>query len=108
MSLNIAVIGSTGLIGKQFLESIREGEYQSVNAITRRLISSLDGKPFINQVIHDFSDLSAMRNDLKADVLVCALGTTIKTAGSQEEFTRVDHDLPLAIAELPRRRGVRE
>jgi len=46
-----------------------------------------------------------MRNDLKADVLVCALGTTIKTAGSQEEFTRVDHDLPLAIARIAQEEG---
>ncbi len=105
MSQRIAVIGSTGLIGRQFLESIAEGDYEQVSAITRRPISSLKQKTFINQAIHDFSDLDQLREDLKTDVLICAMGTTIKTAGSQAAFTHVDHDLPLAIAKIALEEG---
>ncbi|MCF7823098.1 MAG: NAD-dependent epimerase/dehydratase family protein [Candidatus Marinimicrobia bacterium] len=105
MALSITVIGSTGLIGKQFLESIQPDDYAEVIAITRRSIPSLDEKPFIRQAIHDFTDIEQMRLDLKTDVLVCALGTTIKTAGSQDAFMRVDHDLPLAIARMALEEG---
>jgi len=105
MSTRITVIGSTGLIGSEFLRNVEEGEYESVTAITRREIDGLLGKPFIRQVIHDFKDLESMRPDLKADVLVCALGTTIKTAGSQERFFEVDHDLPLKLAKIAREEG---
>lgn len=105
MKKKLTVIGSTGLIGKQFLESIPEGAFEEVVAITRRQIPSLSGKSFIKQAIHDFSDLNAMLPDLKSDVLVCAMGTTIKTAGSQEAFKRVDHDLPLQVAKMALEQG---
>ena len=74
----ITLIGSTGLIGTHFLEEISPDDFQDVNAITRRRIPNLENKDFIKQSVHDFSDLEKMRQDLKTDVLVSALGTTIK------------------------------
>jgi uncharacterized protein YbjT (DUF2867 family) len=41
------------------------------------------------------------------DAVICTLGTTIRTAGSQEAFRRVDHDYPLRVGELARRQGAR-
>lgn len=105
MSTRITVIGSTGLIGSEFLRNVTEGEYESVTAITRREVDGLQGKMFIKQAIHDFNDLESMRSDLQTDVLVCALGTTIKTAGSQERFFEIDHDLPLSLARIAREQG---
>ena len=78
MEHKITLIGSTGLIGSHFLEGISKDDCQSVKAITRRSISNLGNKDFIKQSVHDFSDLGKMRLDLKTDVLVSALGTTIK------------------------------
>ena len=95
MQPKIILIGSTGLIGSNFLEVINNEDYQTVTAITRSRISSLDEKDFIKQSIHDFSNLEKMRKDLKTDVLVCALETTIKKAGSKDEFMKIDRDLPL-------------
>jgi uncharacterized protein YbjT (DUF2867 family) len=95
------------LLGRHFLESIVEGTYQSVTAITRRPIPSLKNRSFIVQHNHDFGELEDLRPVLQTDVLVCALGTTIKTAGSQEAFMRIDHDLPLRIAEIAKEEGCR-
>ena len=39
------------------------------------------------------------------DGVMYTLGTTIKKAGSQPAFRLVDHDYPLAVATLARRRG---
>ena len=89
----------------EFLKSISEGEFEKITAITRRQISSLSDKPFIHQAIHDFSDLENLRTNLKADVLVCTLGTTIKTAGSQEQFFEIDHNIPLALAKMAKEEG---
>ena len=99
-STKITVIGSTGLIGKTFLESIADQSYAQVTAITRREIPALLDKNHIRQSIQNFSNPDELRSDLKSDVLVCALGTTIKTAGSKERFKAIDHDLPLKIAEM--------
>lgn len=105
MPQTITVIGSTGLIGLHFLSSISDGEYSGVTAITRREIPNLSDKPFIHQAIHDFSNLENLRADLKTDVLVCTLGTTIKTAGSQERFFEIDHNIPLTLAKIAREEG---
>ena len=105
MPSQITVIGSTGLIGLEFLGSITEEDYQGVTAITRREIPRLSDKPFIRQAIHDFTDLESFRSDLKTDVLVCTLGTTIKTAGSKKRFFEVDHDIPLKLAKIAHDQG---
>ena len=101
----ISLIGSTGLIGTHFLEQITQDDFQNVKAITRRNIPNLEKKDFMKQSVHDFSDLEKMRQDLKTDVLVNALGTTIKKAGSKDEFIKIDHDLPLKISRISKEEG---
>ena len=103
----ITLIGSSGLIGTNFLEQIGPDDFQNVKAITRRKILNLENKDFIKQSVHDFSDLEKMRQDLKTDVLVSALGTTIKKAGSKNEFTKIDHDLTLKISKIAKEEGCR-
>ena len=103
----ITLIGSTGLIGTHFLEEISPDDFQNVKAITRRKIPNLENKDFIKQSVHDFSELEKMRQDLKTDVLVCALGTTIIKAGSKDEFMKIDHDLPLEISRIAKEEGCR-
>jgi uncharacterized protein YbjT (DUF2867 family) len=56
----------------------------------------------------DFRDLSAHADLFRCDALACCLGTTIKKAGSREAFRFVDHDLPLAAAQLAHARGARQ
>ena len=101
----LTLIGSTGLIGTHFLEEISPDDIQNVKAITRRKIPNLENKDFIKQSVHDFSELEKMRQDLKTDVLVCALGTTIKKAGSKDVFLKIDHDLPLEISRIAKEEG---
>ena len=49
MSLKTVLIGSTGLIGSQFLVCLETEDDLEVNAITRKTISGLDSKDFIKQ-----------------------------------------------------------
>jgi uncharacterized protein YbjT (DUF2867 family) len=42
-----------------------------------------------------------------ADQVFCALGTTMRDAGSQAAFRRVDLEYPVALARAARQRGVR-
>ena len=101
----ITLIGSTGLIGTHFIEEIDPDDFEIVTAITLRIIPNLENKDFIKQSVHDFLDLEKMRQDLKTDVLVSALGTTIKKAGSKGEFMKIDHDLPLEISRIAQEEG---
>jgi len=55
----------------------------------------------------DFDRLDAATGDFAGADLFCALGTTIKKAGSQEQFRKVDFDYPLRLAELGKHEGIR-
>jgi len=103
----VTLIGSTGLIGTHFLEEISPDDFQYVKAISRRKIPNLDKKHFIKQSVHNFSELEIMRQDLKTDILVTALGTTIKKVGSKDKFIKIDHDLPLKISRIANEEGCR-
>ena len=61
---------------------------------------------FVQRLV-DFEHLDA---DLAvaADEVFCCLGTTIKQAGSQDAFRRVDHDYPLALAKIAKAAGARQ
>jgi uncharacterized protein YbjT (DUF2867 family) len=56
-------------------------------------------------VLVDFDRLDAVRDRLRGDHVYCALGTTIRKAGSQARFRAVDHGYPLALARLARANG---
>ena len=101
----LTLIGSSGLVGTNFLEQIGPDDFQNVKAITRRKILNLKNKDFIKQSVHDFSDFEKMRHDLKTDILVSALGTTLKKAGSKNEFMKIDHDLIFKISKIAKEEG---
>ncbi len=107
MKKKITLIGSTGLIGSHFLKELSSDDFHKVNVITRRKIENLENKKYIKQSVQDFLDLEKIREDLKTDVLINALGTTIKKAGSKEEFKKIDHDLPLKISKIAKEEGCR-
>jgi uncharacterized protein YbjT (DUF2867 family) len=58
----------------------------------------------VEQVIdYDWPDADSEIFDV--DSVICALGTTIRTAGSQNAFRKVDYEYPLRIAGIARRHG---
>jgi uncharacterized protein YbjT (DUF2867 family) len=57
--------------------------------------------------VTDFDDLGLHSKALQADHVFCALGTTIKKAGSQAKFRQVDYDYPLALARITLAEGAR-
>jgi uncharacterized protein YbjT (DUF2867 family) len=94
------VFGSTGLVGKELLSQFISGsDYEKVVAVVRKKLSNPD--PKIEQVqIDNFERLMDLKDKLKAQSFFCCIGTTIKTAGSKEAFVKVDHDIPMRIAQL--------
>ncbi len=53
----------------------------------------------------DFDHLPADAPWWQVDAVICALGTTMRVAGSREAFKRVDYEYPLAVARLARQHG---
>lgn len=60
----------------------------------------------LRECVVDFDALSAADVEpLEADDVFCALGTTMKKAGSREAFRRVDYTIPLRAIELAVKAG---
>jgi uncharacterized protein YbjT (DUF2867 family) len=96
------IAGSTGLIGGNVIK-VLSNKKQSAIALTRRSIPNLP--PNITEMIIDF-DAFEKNGSLPSctNVFIC-LGTTIKTAGSKENFRKVDINYCLSIARKAKESG---
>jgi uncharacterized protein YbjT (DUF2867 family) len=93
----MVVAGATGLVGR---EAVRLAEsdprFARVLALTRREISPASPKA-ASQLV-DFDHVDRWEPPFAVDTAFCALGTTIRRAGSRAAFRLVDHDYPIAFA----------
>jgi uncharacterized protein YbjT (DUF2867 family) len=100
MNQTAIVFGATGLVGKELVfELLENARYLNVKAVVRRALPL--SHPKLEQIIvNDFAKLDDYWKQLAADVFFCCIGTTIKAAGSQEAFKKVDIDIPVKIATI--------
>lgn len=107
--MKVAVVaGGTGLVGRECLRLLsNDTEFSEVRALVRRPLPSGHSLPRIRECTADFDRLGEHAEWFRAECVFCALGTTIKKAGSREAFRHIDYDYPLAIAKLAREQGAR-
>lgn len=99
--MKAAVAGSTGFIGSILLDLLKNDDsFGKVTVLSRRPLQL--GEKFEVLV----GDLSQQKLS-GIDVVFCALGTTISTAGSRDAFYHVDHDLVLDLAKNAKAAGAR-
>lgn len=98
-----AVFGSTGLIGGHLIQLLSaSNEYGKVYSFARRKPESQPKK-----VEHiDFS-IDMLNIPIDVDTVFVCLGTTIKKAGSQEAFLKVDYDMVVEIAKKSKQSNVK-
>ena len=101
MSISI-IAGSTGLIGRNVVE-ILCNKQESVIALTRRTISDLPTNA--NQLVIDFDSFEKNGSLPPCNHIFICLGTTIKKAGSQKNFRKVDIGYCLSIAKKAKESG---
>ena len=97
------LLGGSGLVGGFCLQRLLEAEwYQKVISLGRRELPVTHPKLMQRSIA--FESLETL--DLPpVDDVFCALGTTIRKAGSQAAFRRVDFDFTLAAARLALKHG---
>jgi uncharacterized protein YbjT (DUF2867 family) len=86
----IAVIaGATGLVGSELVkELVLDSDFTRIIVYSRKALTLSDDRLIV--IRGELSEMSARRDELKGDVYFSCLGTTMKTAGSQENFRKVD------------------
>jgi uncharacterized protein YbjT (DUF2867 family) len=72
---------------------------------TRRPLSPEVRSPKLETHVVDFGRLDDRHALFQVDAIICALGTTIRQAGSRAHFRTVDYEYPLTFAKLGRRLG---
>jgi uncharacterized protein YbjT (DUF2867 family) len=98
--------GATGLVGGECLRLLlAEDAYSRIIVLTRRDLGAIARHAKVTQLVTDLDGLGAVRKSLQADHVFCALGTTIRKAGSQEKFRQVDYEYPLKLAQIARMNG---
>lgn len=105
MSSRVLLAGATGLVGSALLRRLLDdANGPEVVALGRR--APPVQSPRLRCQAADFATL-ADQAPLPAAAAYCALGTTIRTAGSQAAFKAVDLDAVAAFAAFARRSGAR-
>lgn len=102
--MRILLAGATGLVGRLTLQRLLDDDRcTSLLAPTRRALDTSHAK--LDNPVLDFAQLREHAAQWHADAAICALGTTIKQAGSRDVFHRVDHDYPLWLAQALQANG---
>jgi uncharacterized protein YbjT (DUF2867 family) len=101
------LLGGSGLVGRHCLDYLlNDAYYTQVKALVRRPLSAEHPKLIQHQV--SFDQLKGHLAKIKANDVYCCLGTTIKKAGSQTAFRKVDFSYPAEIAELSLANGAEQ
>jgi uncharacterized protein YbjT (DUF2867 family) len=91
------IIGSTGLIGSELLNLLLESShYTKVITFVKR--DTGIKHPKLTQHIIDFDKPETYKELVVGDDFFCTIGTTIKKAGSQKAFRKVDFEYPRQFA----------
>lgn len=106
--MKVLLLGATGLVGREILKRL-EGHRSvtEVSAFVRREPGEEIKKqnPKTRFIPTDFDRIPESHPCLATDVVIHALGTTIRKAGSKEAFYAVDHDIPFKVASFARQKG---
>ena len=119
----VLIAGATGLVGREAVPAcLQDVGVPEVCALVRRPLN-LDAVlgPLFTQapaitpaqrarfqaIQADFQRLDREPAAFQVDTVFCALGTTIRQAGSQQVFRQVDFDAPLQIARLAHAQGAK-
>src|SRR5262245_55547059 len=100
--LKVALLaGATGLVGSHLLTALLAApDFGRIQAISRRPLTQ--EHPRLANRIVQFDKLEAQLKGVTCHVAFCCLGTTIRQAGSEAAFRKVDVDCVLAFARAAR------
>lgn len=88
------------MVGTELIRHLlAEDYYQTIKVITRRKLN-ITGDRLQMIIIEDFDRMEDHREQMKAQDFYCALGTTIKKAGSKAMFEKIDLEYPKRLAAI--------
>lgn len=107
MADKILILGATGLIGGLLTRKLVErGRDQTLHLLLRRPYREDVGKAKVHVQLQE--NWPATIAKIKPAIVISCLGSTMKKAGSKEEFAAVDRDLVAAVAAAAKAAGAKQ
>jgi uncharacterized protein YbjT (DUF2867 family) len=101
------LIGSTGLTGSFLVRQLlADSAIAKVMSVSRRSLNISNSK-LTEVLISDLAELPTIQSKIRGELYFCCLGTTIKAAGSKENFEKVDHAAIVAFAKIAQAHGAK-
>lgn len=100
--MRVAIAGASGVVGQALLkECVESNEITEIFIVARSKVKLTSNKiRFVASNFEEFPGFPA-----KIDIAFCSLGTTIKKAGTKEQFYKVDVLYPEAFAKKCKESG---
>ena len=100
------VFGSTGLVGGHLVKKlIKSNTYSKIKIFVRSDPEIKDSK--IEIIDTDFYNLKNHKEDIKGDHCFFCIGTTKKNAPKENEYRRIEYNIPVKIAKLAKLNSVK-
>lgn len=101
------LIGSTGLTGSFLVRQLlADSAIEEVISISRKPLQIANPK-LTEVLVSDLTELPSSESRIRGELYFCSLGTTIKTAGSKENFEKVDHAAVVSFATIAKARDAK-
>ena len=97
----VLLAGATGLVGSHVMHEAVERPWLRLVALTRREAPMPRGVR-MEMLVAEPGGWAEAVAQIAPDAVICALGTTMRQAGSEEGFRAIDHDLVLTLAKAAR------
>ncbi len=104
MQKTALVIGATGLIGRNLVfELLKSPHYSQVTVLVRRDMVIKHEK--FKQIMLDFNQLDNFSDQINANHIFCCMGSTSAKTPNQDNYRRIDFEIPLKTAQIAFKNG---
>lgn len=103
--MTICISGASGLVGNEILiQSLNDPRTEKVLVLARSPLGF--GHAKMQVVLVPFDQLDQLEVAEKIDIAFCALGTTLKKAGSKKRQQEIDRDYVISFGRFCKKAGV--
>ncbi len=100
------LFGASGFVGSYLLHDLLQSDsYEEVTVVVRKPLEVQHLK--LKTVIAHYETLAQHQNELVADDVFIALGTTKKKTPDEKIYYQIDHDYPVLAAQLTKANGAK-
>ncbi len=100
------LFGASGFVGSYLLEELLDNsDYGQVTIVVRKPLDTRH--PKLKMLTGNYHSLSGLINDIEADDVFIALGTTKKKTPNEADYYQVDHNYPVLAAKIAKEKGAK-